>query len=264
MPHISVFIALLSLALSTAWGADQPREQRIGAQLQGLDLIGEAMTLKAGDSEFLALHNPAETPVTQGAVILLHDQGANPDWRSVIHPLRTGLPAHGWQTLSLQMPLAAADATPEERARLVARALPRIAFAVETLIQQNMLNICLLGHGLGARMALHWLAQGRPEEVRALVTLSLAADVHDPQDSTLSDLEKIDIPMLDIYGSRDTGLVRQSVKQRRTAAMKAENKAYRQLMLDGADRDYLGQDALLLGRIRAWLGRYVSGTELDI
>ncbi len=262
-PKAFIFILLLSHH-NTAWSADLALEQRIRDHLKDPTLVGEAMRMRTGETEFLAIHAPSDVPETQGAVILLHDRGANPDWRAVIQPLRTGLPAHGWETLSLQMPVASPDATAGAEHGLIADALPRISLAVDTLVQLNILNIALLGHGLGARMAVHWLAQGHPEEVRAFVAVSLAADPRGHNSSTLADLELIKIPILDIYGSRDAQPVRDTVRHRKAAALEAENRAYRQLSIEGADHLFTGQDGLLLGRIRAWLSRTMAEIKKDI
>ncbi len=262
-PKASIFALLLLSHHNSAWSADLHREQRIRGDIEDPVLVGEAVSMRTGETEFLAIHAASDISETQGAVILLHDRGANPDWRAVIQPLRTGLPAHGWETLSVQMPVAAPDAPAGADQRLVNDALPRITLAVDTLVQQSILNIALLGHGLGARMAAHWLAQGHPEEVRAFVAVGLAAQPWD-NSSTLADLELIKIPVLDIYGSRDTQTVRDTVRHRKAAALNAENGAYRQLPIEGADHLFTGQDGLLLSRIRAWLSRTMAGTKKGI
>ncbi len=261
MPPKAVVFTLLVLTLHIAWPADLAREQRIRAHIEERISAADALSLKTGDTEFLAIHMAAQTEQAHGAVILLHDRGANPDWLAVIQPIRMGLPAHGWQTLSLQMPVAASDARMGAEDRLIADALPRITFAVESLVVQNIHNIGLLGHGLGARMATHWLARGHAEEVRAFVAVSLTADPHDRTNNTLADLEKITIPMLDIYGSRDIGSTVDSATHRKAAALKAGNQAYRQLRIEGADHQFNGHNELLLGRIRAWLSRTMAEME---
>ncbi len=241
--------------------ADLTREQRIREQIEDAILVGEAVSLKTGELEFLAIHAEAETPMTQGAVVLLHGRGANPDWQEVIHPLRVRLPEHGWETLSIQLPVAAADAPHGSHEKLVTEAFPRIAFAVDFLSQRNIENIVIIGHSLGARTAVQWLGNEIPEPVKACVAIGLPAWEPELEPGTLNALSRIRLPLLDIYGSRDLQNVLASSRQRAAAARKADNPGYRQLVIEGADHFFTGQEDQLVTRVRAWLARVLGGIE---
>lgn len=254
---LGLFVNLL-LWVMAARAMDLAREQRIRAELEDTIVVGEAVTLTAAGAEFLALHTAASTPRTLGGVILAHGRGAHPDWNEVIQPLRMGLPAHGWDTLSLQMPLAAVDAAPDVYRALLPEAFPRLAAALTLLEQQGIRDLVVIGHSLGARMVVGWLAQDPPPEIRACVVVGLAVDPAEDRGGTIAALERIKIPLLDIYGSRDLDQVRRSAPARAAAARRAENRAYRQLEIEGADHFFRGQEALLLARIRGWLARVVA------
>jgi pimeloyl-ACP methyl ester carboxylesterase len=262
--RLLLLCAVLQALVCTAQAGDLARERRIWEQLDGTTRQGEAVTLKTGELEFLALHSAARTAQTLGAVILLHDRGANPDWREVIHPLRTRLPDHGWETLSIQLPLTAADAAPESYEKLIPEAFPRLAFAVDFLSQRSILNIVLVGHGLGGRTALQWLAQEIPDPVQACVAIGLAAERKETEPGTLNALSRIQLPVLDLYGSRDLGTVLHTTAQRAAAARKAENTRYRQLVIEGADHFFTGQQDQLVSRVRAWLAREAGGVEKNL
>lgn len=240
--------------------SDLAREQRLRTEIEDALLVGEAISLQTGELRFLALHTLAETPKALGTVILVHDQGAHADWAQVIQPLRSGLAAHGWETLSLQMPLIAADAAPSSYRDLIPQTFPRLDFAMEFLKGRNMLNIVVLGHGLGAAMLTQWLARGPADEIQAFVAIGMSAEPKQDKD-TLGALEQIRLPVLDIYGSRDLGPVLHSIKQRAAAARKAENPDYRRVEIEGADHGFHGQADLLLDRVRAWLARTAAGVE---
>ncbi len=64
----------------------------------------EANWLETNSDRTLSLFYPATEPVPLGAVILLPDEHSHPDWPEDMHPLRTGLSDHGWDTLSIAMP----------------------------------------------------------------------------------------------------------------------------------------------------------------
>jgi pimeloyl-ACP methyl ester carboxylesterase len=253
----------LSLVLTLALAADLMREQRIAAEIEDAILVGEPIRLQAGEVSFFAIHAEAETDRLRGAVILLHGRGANPDWNDVIKPLRTRLPEAGWETLSLQMPVAASDAPDRAYRALIPEAGPRIDAAVEFFRQRGFGNIVLLGHSLGSRMGLAWLAAGAPEEIRAFVAVGLPVGRGSGGQEALAALEKVKIPMLDIYGSQDIGAVRRSVRARAQAARRAGNSGYRQVEVAGADHFFRGLEDTLVLRVRAWIARVAPGVAVE-
>ncbi len=96
-------------------------------------------------------------------------------------------------------------------------------------------NIVIISHSLGARMAVEHLAGGKSPEVRALVTVGLSADKNERESGTLGALQKLTLPLLDIYGSQDLEVVLNTVHERAAAAKKAKNSSYRQTRIEGAD-----------------------------
>lgn len=247
--------SMVLLAGPAGAAPDLAREQRIRAQIQRQVSGEETVTLQTGQLEFLALHRPAETPKAQGGLILLHGREAHPDWAPVIRPLRLRLPAHGWETLAPQLPLPSSDSPERAYSRLIAEALPRVAFAVEFLKSRQVTDLVVVGHDLGARVALEWLARDdAPREVRACVVIGLAVEPQQPDGGVLGALKRIKRPILDVYGSRDPAAL-DSAPQRAAAARVAENAAYRQLPIEGADHLFTGLDDTLVTRVRAWLAR---------
>lgn len=233
--------------------ADLAREARIAAEIEEAILDGEVLRLKAGTVEFLAVYRPAAAQ-RRGAAILLHGRGAHPEWSEVIRPLAIGLPEHGWDTLAIQLPVAAADAPPRDWEALLPEAGPRISAALDWLGQQGRDNPVLVGHSLGARMAVAYLAAASPQPpVRALVAIGLPAAGSDSP--TMAELRQLRLPVLDIYGERDLPLVREGAADREQAARAAGNPAYTQVSVPGADHFFAALDDALVSRVRAWLSR---------
>ena len=253
---------ILSLLLSQLLPAasDLARERRIADQISGALLLGEPLTLQAGDTPFLAIYTRESTDYSHGGAIILHGRGAHPDWVDVVNPLRSELPEYGWQTLSIQLPVAAADASDWVYLDLIPEAAPRIAAAVDYLKQQGLSNLVLIGHSLGSRMGLDYLATGAPQELRAFVAVGLSADSRKPREGVLRALGQIKVPMLDIYGSQDLRSVLGSARVRQLAAREAGLPAYRQMRVEGADHFFTGLSDTLVARVRAWLGRVTPGT----
>ncbi len=247
---------ILSLLLADMAGAsDLIREHRIAEQIEDAILVGEPLKLQAGELEFMAIHTEAETDQPKGGVIILHGRGAHPDWVDVVQPLRSELPEFGWETLSLQMPVAASDAGDGAYRALVPEAFPRIEAGVRYFKDRGVANILLLGHSLGGRMAVDYVATGGAGEIKALVVVGLS--IHkDENGAALRSLEKIDLPILDVYGSRDLDAVYKTAKERANAARRAGNTAYRQIEVQGADHFFNGLSNTLVARVRAWIDRF--------
>ncbi len=258
---------LIVLILWAAWcggvsASDILREQRYAHEIkQGL-VVGKALELKAGEQEFLAIHGESESDKIKGGVILLHGMGANPAWSVVVRPLRLGLTEHGWETLSLQMPLAPRSAEPWTYTALIPEAAPRISAAIEFLKQRKLEKIVIIGHSLGARMGLETIAAGRPDGVIAIVAVGVPTNADEPDAGTLGALKKLNLPILDIFGSLDLPSVLSSAKARNIAARQAGNSGYRQVEIIGADHYFRGMDDNLLARVNAWIGREAAQSEL--
>lgn len=257
-----ILLVMMAILACPLWASDLLREARVASEIKEALLVGDPVSLNDGSNDFLAIYAQETTRTSQGAAIILHGRGANPDWMEVIHPLRSQLPDYGWKTLSLQMPIAAADASDANYAALVPEAAPRINAAVQYLKQQGVTNIVLIGHSLGAVMGTAYLAQGVPEELKAFVAVGLPAGRDVTDSGPLTGLAKLKLPILDIYGSRDIEPVLNSVSARSAAAKRADNNAYRQSEIEGADHFFTGLDETLVAHVRAWIGRVAPGEEV--
>ena len=232
-------------------------EQRLSEHLDGPQLKGEAHWLTAGEVRFLSIlkQSPAESPL--GGVILLHDSEDNADGPDVIAPLRLRLAQEGWDTLSLQLPRPSAPASASEQAEAVAQAVARLSAAVAFLKTREVVPVSLVGHGLGARMALAYLAGSPDDAVQALVAIGLSPELAkwDEADPVLRTLSELQIPTLDLYGDRDRPEVTDSAPARRGAAKRNDREAYRQDRVMGADHRFSGLQENLQRRVASWLLR---------
>lgn len=253
---ILLFIFLSWVGPSSA--SDTAKEKRWEEQIVPALLIGEAVKLKAGSTEFLGLYTPASGKKIHGGVILLHGTGVHPAWPEIIEPLREQLPQHGWAVLSLQMPILANDAKLEDYAALLPEAAPRIDAAVAFLKQKGQSNLVLAGHSMGATMALAYLANKPDPSIHALVGVGIEIH-HVPQLDNAIALAKLHLPILDIYGGMDSREVLDTEQARRDAATKAGNKNYTQVKVAGADHFFVAMNDELVKRVRSWLEKNTTG-----
>jgi len=264
MVRFTLLAVVLVLLAGSSSASDLAREQRIALELENSIMVGYPLRLRAGQLEFFAIHTESASERLIGGVVILHGLGANPNWIDVVFPLRSELPESGWETLSIQLPVAAADAPEGSYHALIPEAFPRITAAIEFLRQRGVESIALAGHSLGARTALEYLAANPDQDVRAFVAVGLPAVRAKPAGGTLLALQKVKLPILDIYGSQDAEPVLATATERATAARRAGNLDYRQLEVPGADHLFSGLDDSLVQRVRAWLQRTISdrtGTE---
>ena len=90
---------------------DYAREKRWADEVIPALVVGDAQWLEtSAGRRFLAIHAPAAN--AKGAVVVVHGIGVHPD-HGMIGVLRTKLADLGWTTLSIQMPVQAADARAE-------------------------------------------------------------------------------------------------------------------------------------------------------
>ncbi len=246
----------------------------------------EIKWLRTPNEKFIALYNDDLTDTLRGGMILLHSMGGHPDWPDVISPLRRSLPKNGWTTLSIQLPTFNKGAQLSDYANTLNSVTERIKAAIENLRNIDNRNIVLLGHGLGSTMGVAFLANTPDSGITAFVGISMPdyLDGKEWMDLTKS-IEKLNLPMLDIYGSNDLDSVIDNSEKRALAARRGGLKVsknrqliglnrsatangafskidgfitYRQFQIIGANHSFRGQERVLSKRIVGWLKHHAS------
>ncbi len=253
------FIALLLscvLSVCVVQASDLDKEKRWADQIVDALIDGEAEWLQAGDVEFLGIYTEAEEPSGRAALVL-HGVGVHPNWPQVVQPLRAGLPSHGWDTLSLQMPVLANEAEHKDYAPLFDEVAPRIRAGISFLREKGAKEIVIVAHSLGADMASYYLA-GEPPGVAALVGIGMSGGEDDPRMDNVVSLAKVRVPVLDLYGQNDLDDVVSTAAERAKAA--AGNPAFSQVQVPEADHFFDGHEAALQEIVVEWLDETVPPT----
>jgi len=135
-------------------------------------------------------------------------------------------------------------------------ATQRIVAAVRQLRDWRFTNIVIIGYSFGAATAAHSLGSNELKNINAFVGISMHEQQFlNPKLKLLKQLESISIPVLDIYGGRDTLEVIREVDDRRLAARKNGNSAYQQIVIEGADHYFTGLTEVLVKRIKGWMSK---------
>ncbi|MBI1423470.1 MAG: DUF3530 family protein [Gammaproteobacteria bacterium] len=256
---IGLIFLLLAGPTLAASKSDTAKEKRWEDQIVPSLLVGEAVKLKAGDTEFLSLYAPnTDSQHNYGGVILIHGIGAHPAWPDIIEPLRINLPDHGWSTLSLQMPILANEADVKEYLPLMPEAPTRIQAGVDFLKSKGVKNIVVIAHSMGTSMANIYLSNKPDPAVHAYVAIGMSNPFPKEYDNAAA-LSRMKLPILDLYGSQDLEGVINFAKARASASK--GNKRYTQVMVEGANHFFNDMQDELVKRIRGWLGKNATGAK---
>ncbi|SDZ97332.1 Protein of unknown function [Thiothrix caldifontis] len=230
---------------------DYAREQRLASEIRDTIMEGEVISLNDGAQNFMGILTSAEQP--RGAVIILHGRGYHPDWEDVAHPLRVGLVAKGWTTLSLQMPVLEKEAKYYDYVPLFANSDKRINAGIAFLKQQGMTKIVLAAHSCGAHMAMNWVDTTGGRDLAAYVGLGMGATDYEQDLLHPFPLDKLSIPVLDVYGEKDFPQVLSLAPERQALIQKAGNTHSKQMVLPDADHYYKDKGDALTAVVANWL-----------
>lgn len=236
----------LTLALSLLFSfsqvmaePDYAREKRWADEIVPALLIGKPIFLRQKNQhQFLGIY--AQAQQAQIAVIVAHGMGLNPDW-GLIGNIRQSLYDFGMTTLSIQMPVLAAEAKPEDYPAIFPDAVERLTLATVYLKKQGYNFIALVSHSNGSRMSRVFMRTG-PSDIDTWVALSLT------RGETFAGIQ---VPILDFYGELDLNHVLSSVKVRKVSLI--SNHLSKQVMLPGADHFYNGLEEQVTEQIRDFI-----------
>ncbi len=228
------------------------REKNWADQVVDTVVVGEPVWLSARRLKFLALYAP---PVQAGnrGVILLHGRGVHPAW-GFIDNLRADLAEAGFHTLSLQMPILAADAPFGAYGKTFPEAFERIDAGIQYLKQKGVKHVLLIGHSSGAMTAVAYTAKHPQASITGIVAIGLSTFANGPdtmQPALM--LKSVRVPVLDIYGANDLHEVLSYNEARRAAAQAAGNKGYSAVRVPDANHFFTDQYEPLKKQIVEWL-----------
>jgi pimeloyl-ACP methyl ester carboxylesterase len=230
------WLALFSMGALAA--SDYAREKKWADEvLPGL-VVGDPVYLQTprGHHKFLALFTPADSGK---AAIVVHGMGIHPDW-GMVGTLRTELADRGFATLSIQMPILAADARSEDYPPTFPEAAERIAEAVAFLKAKGYSQLAIVSHSMGSRMSHAYMA-GRPDAaVKSWASLGIS----------VGDYASLKLPVLDLYGDNDLPpVLANAAKRKQSLAAKGS----KQVKIARADHFFTGREAEMVAAVAEFL-----------
>lgn len=237
-----LFAWLVAGAPLAAPAQDFEREARWRAEVVPNVVVGDAVDIRGSDGRpFLGLYTA--TPGARTALVIVHGIGVHPD-HGVIGALRMSLADKGFTTLSIQMPVLAADAPSDAYVKLFPLAAERIAAAAAWLAERGYTDIVLVSHSLGSRMANAYFDAAARSAYRRWVALGMG-DAFSPGFA-----QRKPVPVLDVQGDADLPAVLGNAPGRKRVA--ESTAGGRQLTIAGADHFYAGRQAEVVSAISAF------------
>ena len=258
LPVATIILLAASTLLQpgSSLASDLEREQRLAEQSVDAIFDGEPVMLQAEGHDFLGIFMEAVGMPERGAAIILHGRGTHPDWGQVAGPLRTALPAHGWTTLSLQMPVLEKEATYYDYLPVFPEAIPRIDAGIRYLREHGAARVAIIAHSCSVHMSMAWLEQRGDTAIDAYIGIGMGAtDYRQPMPKPFP-LDRIRVPLLNIYGSNDYPAVQRLAKQ-----LQDIHPASSQVRRPGADHYFEGYHEELVAAISAWLNSLPESTN---
>jgi alpha/beta superfamily hydrolase len=241
--------AALWLAAGAALAApaiDYFREGRWLHEVVPALVVGDAVYLATpARPKVLAILTEPTGP-TKGGVIVLHGLGVHPDW-GLIGGLRTNLADAGFTTLSVQMPVLAADAPRADYRVTLPEAGDRIAAAIGYLRSRGVAKIAIVAHSMGATMADAYLA--RPD--------ALAIDAWAPVGMLVAFTVPPKEPVLDVVAENDLDEVKLAAPSRKPKL--PQDGCSREAAIAGTDHYFGNAQKALAAVITAFLERAFAG-----
>lgn len=226
--------------------ADYAREERWAQEIVPSLMTGEAIHLRTPSrARVLALETRA-TGGPKGGVILVHGLGVHPDF-GMIGVLRGLLADAGYTTLSVQMPVLAADAPREDYRFTFTDAGERLAAAVAHVREGGAAHVAIVSHSMGASMTDAYLAHATAARIDGWVTVGmLAAFSAAPRQ-----------PVLDVMAARDLPAVLAAAPARKQRL--PHDGCSAQIVVPGADHYFEGSEKALAQEIVRFLDHAMAG-----
>jgi len=235
---------LIAFASFAVCAQDYAREKRWADQVVPDIVVGDAVRVRLpAGREFLGIHT--EAPKARAAVLLVHGVGVHPD-HGVIGILRTALADLGHTTLSIQMPVQAADAKLDDYyPGVFPEAVQRIAAGAKWLQDKGATRIVLLSHSMGSWMSNVYYEETASPPFAAWVCMRLTGG--------FGDMSNVKVPVLDVFGENDLPNVLRADWRRRMKIDGIEGSA--QVKIPGANHHYLGREKELAAAIHGFIGK---------
>ncbi len=248
-------IFFLSFLFFSVNASDLAREKRLADEIVDSIMDGEPEYLSDGKNKFLSIYMETESEKPKGAVIIMHGRGYHPNWKDVVHPLRIGLPESGWHTLAIQMPVLDKKAKYYDYVPIFPESFSRIEAAIKFLKSKNIKNIVLVAHSCSVHMSMAWFEKTGGKGADAYIGIGMGVTDLKQYMAKPFPLDKLKIPVLDIYGQHEFNSVTKSAPLRLKMIKSTGIDQSEQRIVADADHYIADRGDALLKEVNDWLDK---------
>ena len=158
------------------------------------------------------------------AILYLHGRGLSPNDFNLAHPVRTQF-SDNFNTYNIQLPVLEKGSTYNEYVDILYDSDQRIISAVDYISSKND-RLVIIAHSCGVHMLMSFIENFYlPSQVIAIVMIGSGAVDKGQKLVTEYPYDKINIPILDIYGEYDFDLVRKQASKRERLIKRISDKS---------------------------------------
>lgn len=243
MRFAMTLLLLLAWHVSALAQPDYAREKKWADEVTPNIVVGDPLYLEQRNRhKFLAIFTDA--PNARVGLVVVHGIGIHPDW-GMVGTLRQRLPERGYATLSVQMPILAADASPQGYAPLFPEAVERLQLAAAYLEAKGFRRIAIVSHSMGSRMSQGYMI-GNPPAIGAWASLGTGTGP-----GPLLTFAGIRAPVLDLYGANELPPVLQGAAARKASL--AVNPRSRQVVIPQTDHFFTDREEAMVKEVADFL-----------
>ena len=185
------------------------------------------------------------------AILYLHGRGLNPNEQNLAYPVRTKM-SNIFNTYSIQLPVLKKDSTYYEYAKIFYDSDERIKSAIENILNSNK-ELIIIAHSCGVHMLMSYIKNNTlPSGVKSLVMIGSGAVDKGQRLIDPYPYAKIKVPILDIYGENDFGLVVKKSKYRRQSIEEINGKS-KQVEIKLSNHYHNDNSNEIIDQVKKWL-----------
>ncbi len=228
---------------------DKSRESTIYDQHLSEIFDGEHLYVdyKFGQYSMLEIHDEQH----KTAVLFLHGRGLNPNEQNLANPVRVEM-SNLFNTYSIQLPVLKKQSTYLEYSKVFYDSDERILSAIEYIQNKNN-KVIIIAHSCGVHMLMSYIKnQNLPNNISSLVLIGSGAVDKGQKLIYMYPYEKIKVPILDLYGENDFGLVLKNAHKRKQLINKTSTRS-QQIKIESSDHYHTDNSLPVITFVKKWL-----------
>ena len=206
-----LFVLILNYFYPAQKKPDVVRERMIYDQSLSEVFDGEHSYINYKHGKFSSIEIYSDDK--DSAILYLHGRGLSPNDFNLAHPVRTQL-SNDFNTYSIQLPVLEKGSTYNDYVDILYDSDQRIISAVDYISSKND-RLVIIAHSCGVHMLMS-LIENYYLSSQAIAIVMIGSGAVDKGQKLVTEYpyDKINIPILDIYGEYDFDLVRKEASKR--------------------------------------------------